>query len=212
MAFVACKRQRGNFMSAWSTFVASVRADHDALHDFANRYNGDRGAKGSIATDLVRRVGFQMLVAVRLMQLGRDLRIPLFGPLMSRLIRHFYAAEIHWEAQIAPGIAIVHGNGLVISRSAIVGAGCLLFQGVTLGESMDPDTGIQGAPTLGRHVHVMPNAVLVGPITVGEGTKVQANVTLATSVPDRTSVRAAKPEFVLRTATPQRDCPREDAQ
>ncbi len=198
-------------MSALSTFVTSVRADHDALHDFANRYNSDRGDPGSIASDLVRRVGFQMLVAVRLMQFGRDLGIPLFGPLMSRLIRHLYAAEIHWEAQIAPGIGIVHGNGLVIARSAIVGAGCLLFQGVTLGESMDPDTGVQGAPTLGRNVHVMPNAVLVGPISVGDGTKVQANVTLLTSVPDQTSVRAAKPEFVLRTGVPQRVCPREDA-
>ncbi len=198
-------------MSAFGTFKVAVRADRAAVHHFADRYNGDRVESGSLVSDLVRRVGFQMLVAVRVMQLGRDLRIPLAGPFVSRLIRHLYAAEIHWEADIAPGIVIVHGNGLVISRSASVGSGCLLFQGVTLGESMDPVTGVQGAPTLGRNVHVMPNAVLIGPITVGEGSKVQANVTLGSSVPERTSVRGAKLEFIPRTGVPRSSVSHKDA-
>jgi serine acetyltransferase len=198
-------------MSALSTFKSAVIADHAAVHAFAGRYNAERGDAGSFASDLVQRIGFQMMVAIRLMHLGRDLRIPLSGPVMSRLIRHLYSAEIHWEADIAPGVCIVHGNGLVISRSAKVGPGCLLFQGVTLGESMDPKTGTQGAPTLGRNVHVMPNAVLIGPITVGDGSKVQANVTLSTSVPDRTSVRGGNLEFIPRTGEPPRAISHKDA-
>ncbi len=190
-------------MSAFETFTSAVAADHAAVYEFANRYNPERAECGSLASDLVRRIGFQMTVAIRVMQLGTHLRIPLAGPILSRLIRHLYSAEIHWEANIAPGICIVHGNGLVISRSATVSAGCLLFQGVTLGESLDIETGIQGAPTLERNVHVMPNAVLVGPITVGENSKVQANVMLSSSVPSRTSVCAAKPDFIPRTGVPK---------
>jgi serine O-acetyltransferase len=186
-------------MSAFKTCTQAIAADHAAMRNFGERYNADRVPAGSLLPDLVQRIGFQMLVAVRLMQLGRDLHIPLAGPLMSRLIRHLYGAEIHWEASIAPGISVVHGNGLVISRAATVGPGCLLFQGVTLGESMDPETQQQGAPTLVKDVHVMPNAVLVGPIVVGEGSKVQANVTLSTSVPPFTSVRGPQPEFFTRT-------------
>jgi serine O-acetyltransferase len=187
-------------MSAWKSFMSSVKADRLALADVHQRYNTDRGELGSFGANLAQRVGFQMTVAIRLMHLARDARIPLGGPVVSRLIRHVYGAEIHWEATIAPGISIVHGNGLVIAKSAGVGSGCLLFQGVTLGESMDPVSGRQGAPQLGNNVHVMPNAVLIGPITVGDGSKVGANVTLAVSVPPRSSVRSPEPEIVERPA------------
>jgi serine O-acetyltransferase len=183
---------------AWSTFVSAVRADRAQLADFQGRYNQYRGDMDSFASDVTRRIGFQMTVVIRFMQLLHNLRVPLGGAVISRLIRHLYGAEIHWEAVIEPGITIVHGNGLVISHGATVGSGCLLFQGVTLGESFDPVSKAHGAPTLGRNVHIMPNAVVIGPISVGDNCKIQANVTLTTSVPPDTSVRNATPEFVVR--------------
>jgi serine acetyltransferase len=197
------KREGNSSMSAWSNFRFALRADRLALRDLQSKYNADRGELGSFASDVARRIGFQMTFAIRLMHLVRDLRIPLGAAIVSRLIRHVYGAEIHWEADIAPGIGIIHGNGLVISHAATVGAGCVLFQGVTLGESMDPVSKIQGAPTLGNNVHVMPNAVLIGPITVGDNSKVGANVTLSSSVAAWTSVRSPTPEFVVRSTSPQ---------
>jgi serine acetyltransferase len=189
--------------NAFRKFTTAVRADRDSLTDFQGRYNQYRGDMDSFLSDVTRRIGFQMTVVIRIMQLMNDLGVPLGGAIVSRLIRHLYGAEIHWEAHIEPGITIVHGNGLVISHGASVGSGCLLFQGVTLGESMDPVTKVHGAPSLGRNVHVMPNAVLIGPITVGENSKIQANVTLTRSVPVGTSVRGANPEFVMRDAIAQ---------
>jgi serine O-acetyltransferase len=188
-------------MSAWATFRASVNADRRSLADFQDRYNTDRGDLGSFVSDVTRRIGYQMTFAIRVMQLAHQLPIPLGGAVISRLIRHLYGAEIHWEANIAPGITIVHGNGLVISHGATVGPGCLLFQGVTLGESMDPVTRQHGAPTLGRNVHIMPNAVIIGPISVGDNSKIGANVTLVSSVPEGTSVRNPPPEMVSRNGS-----------
>ena len=52
---------------------------------------------------------------------------------MSRSIRHAFASDIHWDAELEPGIVIVHGFGLAISYAAKVRAGCILFQNVTLG-------------------------------------------------------------------------------
>ncbi len=187
-------------MSAFVAFTAAVRADHRSLGDFGDRYPSGRAGTGSIIVDAVQRVGFQMLVAVRLMHLLRDLRVPFGKQLVCRLIRHLYAAEIHWDAAIAPGITIVHGNGLVIAHSASIGEGCLLFQGVTFGESYDGARGEVGAPTLGRNVHVMPNAVLIGPITVGDNTKIMANVTLTHSVDADCLVRASAPDVISRPA------------
>jgi serine O-acetyltransferase len=180
----------------------AVRADREALGDMQDRYNSDRepirAGSAALVLDGVQRIGFQMLIAVRIMHCVRDMGIPFGGPLVSRAIRHLYGAEIHWDANIAPGVVFVHGTGLVIAKLATVGEGCLLFQGVTLGESFDPVSGAHGAPTLERNVHVMPNAVLVGPITVGADSKIQANVTLTCSVPPATSVRSAAPEFINR--------------
>lgn len=179
--------------AAWSAFKSNVRADHNSMRSGRDKYRteGSSAASGGLLGDVVQKVGFQLMVAIRLMRLTRDLRFP-FGPqIFSRLIRHLYGAEIHWDAEFAPGVSIVHGTGLVVSHSAIVGPGAILFQGVTLGESIDASTRVVGAPTLGSNVHVGPGAVLLGPIVVGDGTKIFANSVLDQSVPPRSIVRGA---------------------
>ena len=63
---------------------------------------------------------------------------------------------------------------------------------------MDPVTKIQGAPSLGANVHVGPGAVLLGPISVGEGSKILAGAVLTESVPPGSVVRPAPVEIVRR--------------
>lgn len=185
-------------MSALGRFLRSVAADYDAMETARGKYRGDARALAALPSALVTRIGFQMTTAIRAMQLLRDARIPFGAQTASRMIRHLYGAEIHWDADLAPGLALVHGNGLVVSHSARVGAGCILFHNVTLGESMDPVTKIQGAPTLGANVHVGPGAVLLGPITVGEGSKIMAGAVLTESVPAGSVVRPSPVEIVRR--------------
>jgi len=89
---------------------------------------------------------------------------------------------------------LVHGMGLAISGEARVGRGCILFQHVTLGMGIDPETRRPGAPSLERNVHVGPGATLIGPITVGEGSKVMAGAVLTRSVPPGSLVETPTPE------------------
>jgi serine O-acetyltransferase len=175
---------------AWREFVAAVRADHQALCDHDERYGRGGLPRGRLATDLVVRIGFQMMVAYRLMRLSLALGIPLAPQIISRLIRHLYGSDIHWRAELEPGVTLVHGMGLCISSSARVGAGAILFQHVTLGESIHPETRAVGAPQLGRDVHVGPGATLVGPIRIGEGSKIAAGCLVASSVPPGSLVQA----------------------
>jgi serine acetyltransferase/glycosyltransferase involved in cell wall biosynthesis len=160
----------------------AIVVDHQQLWRVRAKYHADH-AQSRLSVDLVRRVGLQMLVWYRVMRCLDECRVPLLPMVCSRLIRHLYGAEIHWKAQLAPGVSIVHGTGLVVGRQAHVGAGCILFQGVTLGESVDPITGIIGAPTLGADVHVGPGASLLGPIRVGDRTKIAAGSVLMRTVP-----------------------------
>ena len=92
-----------------------------------------------------------------------------------------------------PTIVFVHGFGLAIAGGAVVGEGCILFQNVTLGRSLDGETGSTGAPRLERNVHVGVGATLVGPIVIGEGSKVMAGCFVRTSVPPRSLVEAPAP-------------------
>ena len=176
-------------------FRFAVAADHAAARQVRERYPTDGPSmqpKGVVAA-AVFQIGFQMLIAVRLMRLLGQLGIPGGGPVVSRAIRHVYGAEIHWKAEISPGISIVHGNGLVVSHGAKIGSGCVLFQNVTLGESMrsaESGTRTVGSPTLHADVHVMPGAILLGPISVGKGSKIGANAVVDADVPAGSVVRS----------------------
>lgn len=185
-----------------AAFVESVRADYGSLQRYREKYHKEKVSLARLPVDAVRKVGFQMLIAARTMRLLRDAHIPVAPQIASRLIRHLYGAEIHWDTEVADGVSIVHGVGLVLSHRAKVGPGCILFHNVTLGEGLDPDTKESGAPTLGRDVHVGPGATLLGPITVGDGTKIMAGAVLTRSVPPNSLVKPADAEISARATGP----------
>jgi serine acetyltransferase len=178
---------------AWAELVDSVRADHHAMRSGREKYKteGSSMRSSGLLGDAIQKIGFQMMLAYRIMRFVRRLGIPLAPQLLSRLIRHLYGAEIHWDATVEPGVSIVHGSGLVLSHGSIVGSGSILFQGVTLGESIDPFSRVVGAPKLENDVHVGPGAVLLGPIVVGAKSKIMANVVLDRSVPPGSVVRSS---------------------
>ncbi len=190
----------GRLSSPFSAFRAAVLADHAAARAMRLRYPTDGPSmqvKGMLSA-AVTQIGFQMLISVRLMRLARDLHLPGGAQIVSRVIRHLYGAEIHWNAEIAPGISIVHGNGLVISHSSVIGTNCLLFQHVTLGESMHALRRVVGSPTLGDGVQVMPGAVVLGPVHIGAGTKIGANAVVDDDVAPQSVVRSPARDVVAR--------------
>jgi serine O-acetyltransferase len=190
---------------AWGEMVGAVRDDHAMLHHYDEKYSADRrGRQSHIASDLCTRVGFQMLAAYRLMRFCVEAEIPLAPKVASRAIRHLYGSDIHWHAQLDPGVVLVHGMGLALSASCRVKRGAILFQNVTLGMGTDPTTREHGAPEIEQDVHVGACSTLVGPITVGARSKVTANCFLRTSVPPDSLVEApvvhVAPRRVLASA------------
>lgn len=183
-------------------FVAMTRAvkeDHAVLHHYDDKYAADVHGASSMARDLVTRVGFQMLAACRVMRFCADAEIPLLPQVASRMIRHLYGSDVHWEAELAPGIVVVHGMGLAISRAARVERGAILFQHVTLGMGIDPETRESGAPHVERDVHVGAGSTVVGPVSLGARSKVTANCFVRTSVPADSLVEAPAPTVSART-------------
>ena len=97
--------------------------------------------------------------------------------------RAFTGIEIHPAAVIGKNLFIDHGTGVVIGQTAVVGDGCLLYHGVTLGGRGGHPPGARRHPALGSNVTVGAGAQLLGPITVGDGAKIGANAVVTADVP-----------------------------
>lgn len=89
--------------------------------------------------------------------------------------------EIHPGAEIAEGVFIDHGSGLVIGETAIVEKGAMLYHGVTLGGT-GKDVG-KRHPTVRKGALVSAHAQVIGPIEVGAGAKVGAGAVVVSDVP-----------------------------
>lgn len=196
---------------ASESLFAAVRADHAALVASQDKYGGGSsegsrrivverpGAAGrSLLADAVNNIGFQLLVAYRTMRALRASGHTVGAKFVSRLMRHVYGSDIHWDADFAPGIVIVHGFGLAIAPGVKVSAGCILFQHVTLGRGSDPDTRQAGAPVLEENVHVGVGATVVGPVRIGAGSKIMPGCTVVRSVPARSVVESPAPTVRAR--------------
>lgn len=92
---------------------------------------------------------------------------------LSVLARFWTGVEIHPGARIGKGFFLDHGAGVVIGETATIGDYCVMFHNVTLG-----GTGkYRGRrhPDVGHHVFIGTNAILLGPIRVGDHAKIGAN-------------------------------------
>jgi serine acetyltransferase/GT2 family glycosyltransferase len=161
----------------------AIRMDYGSVQRYRYKYKQHHVPLSSLPKDAVKKVGFQMTLALRWMQCLHHAGLGLQAQVVSRMIRHVYGADIHWEASIEPGVSVVHGMGLVISPRAHVSRGCILFQHVTLGEGIDAESRQTGAPFLEEDVHVGPGCTLLGPIVIGKGSKIMAGSVVTSSVP-----------------------------
>ena len=97
--------------------------------------------------------------------LVRILFFPLF--LLLRLLSAPH--EIHYRAQIGRGLKILHGSlGIVVSGHAVIGEGLTLTGGNCIGERRP------GILMLVNNVTLGANAVVLGPVKIGDGAQIGA--------------------------------------
>ncbi|MFO0756275.1 MAG: glycosyltransferase [Byssovorax sp.] len=189
----------GRRRAALARFAAGVRADFEAMKGHDGKYDArGRPPTTSLPYALVERIGLQMLASYRLMRLARELGMPLTAKVLSRLIRHLYSAEIHWDAEIAPGAALSHGMGLGIGYGARIAEGVILSHNVSIGAGIDPVTRKVGTPTIETNVHIGPGAILLGPYTIGARSKIAAGAVVMQSIPPDSIVEAPPPRIRAR--------------
>ncbi len=116
-------------------------------------------------------------------------RRPTLRPLarvISQFARFATGVEIHPGAVIGRRFFIDHGMGIVIGETAEIGDDVLMYHQVTLGGRSRGR--FKRHPTIGDHVLLGAGAKIIGPITVGAGSKVGANALVVHDVPPNSVV------------------------
>lgn len=128
---------------------------------------------------------------------------------LAQAARFATGVEIHPAARIGPGLFIDHGAGVVIGETAVVGCDVTLYHGVTLGgTSLDPG---KRHPTVGDRVTVGAGAKVLGPVVVGDDSRIGANAVLVRSVADHSVVVGVPGQVIARGTPPTVDTrPKQD--
>lgn len=94
-------------------------------------------------------------------------------------------AEFGHGCSVGGGIVSKHPLGLVVGSGTQLGANCTILHNVTFGERRPevPIAGIQKCPVVGDDCLIGTSAVLLGPISVGDGAKVGAGAVVLHDVP-----------------------------
>jgi serine O-acetyltransferase len=117
----------------------------------------------------------------------------------AELTRILTGVEIHPGAVLGSGLFIDHATGVVIGETAEVGDDVTIFHGVTLGGS-GADTG-KRHPTIGDRVIVGAGAKILGPIKIGDDSRIGANAVVVKEVPS-SSVVVGVPGQIISRARP----------
>lgn len=114
---------------------------------------------------------------------------------LSQIARLLTGIEIHPGATIGRGLFIDHGMGVVIGETTVIGDDCTIYQGVTLGGT-GKDTG-KRHPTLGNNIMVGAGAKVLGPLNIGDYSKVAAGAVVLSNIPEH-STAVGVPAKVVR--------------
>ncbi len=138
---------------------------------------------------LARRT-FRPVITLRLCRISHEYRYlrpiaPLFK-LLHRLTCQLACIDLSWQTEICGGFKITHGWGAVISPGTKIGRNVTIFHGVTLGRRdriANNGERVTGYPIIEDQVWIGPNAIIVGSIIIGEGSRIGGGAFVDCDIP-----------------------------
>ena len=117
----------------------------------------------------------------------------LIARVISQTIRFFTGIEIHPGAKIGKNLFIDHGMGVVIGETSEIGDNVTIYHNVTLGGSSpsidsERQRHEKRHPTIGNDVVIGSGAQIIGPIKVGNNSRIAANAVVVKDVPENATM------------------------
>lgn len=121
----------------------------------------------------------------------------------SAVIERRYGCYLSPDAQIAPGLSLPHPTGIVIGEGVVIGAGCTIYQQVTLGGRRLGDQARGAYPTVGDDVVIYAGAKLIGATAIGCAAVIGANAVVLQDVPAHCTA-VGNPARIVASASNER--------
>jgi serine O-acetyltransferase len=163
------------------------RVTKEVRQDLAAARERDPAARGVGSVEILTGwAGVQAILTHRAAHALHEAGVPVLPMALAFASRAVTGIEIHPAAKVGAEPFIDHGSGVVIGETAEIGDRVTIYQGVTLG-----GTGFARGkrhPTVADDVTIGSGAKLLGPITVGHGSKIGANTVVIEDVPPCSTV------------------------
>ncbi|MCY6369544.1 serine O-acetyltransferase EpsC [Clostridium ganghwense] len=166
-------------------------------YDIDNIVKNDPAARNSLEVIILYPV-VHVIIFYRIAHVLYNKKLFFLARLISQLGRFFTGIEIHPGAKIGKGFFIDHGMGVVIGETAEIGDNVTLYHGVTLGGT-GKETG-KRHPTVGNNVIIGSGAKVLGPIFIGDNSKIGANSVVLKEVPENSTVVGIPGKVVKRSS------------
>jgi len=136
---------------------------------------------------------FHVIIFYKIAHFLWDIRLKFLARFLMQTARFLTGIEIHPAAKIGQRVFMDHGFGIVIGETTEIGNDVTIYQGVTLGGIMPS---IESAkqrnqkrhPTIGNNVIVGSGAQILGPINIGDFSRIGANSVVTRDVLENTTV------------------------
>ena len=115
--------------------------------------------------------------------------------MLFHFVRNVYGIEIKRTATIGRNVRIAHHQGVTIGGGAEIGDRCIIRQNVNIGAASTRQS-YRGRARIGNDVDLGSGAQILGPISIGDGARIGANVVVTTDIPPHAIVFQAKPKVI----------------
>ena len=163
------------------------------MNDFIESIKKRDPAAKSTASIILTYPGVKAVFLHQIANFFHKAGFDLIARIISQTSRFFTGIEIHPGASIGKNLFIDHGMGVVIGETSEIGNNVTIYQAVTLGgisPSIDSDSqrDEKRHPTIGDDVVIGSGAQIIGPIKVGNGSRIGANSVVVNNVPELTTM------------------------
>ena len=162
---------------------------NDYLESIKNR---DPAAK-SIVSIILTYPGVKAVFFHQISNFFYKAGFELVARIISQTIRFFTGIEIHPGAKIGKNLFIDHGMGVVIGETSEIGDNVTIYHAVTLGGSSpsidsERQRHEKRHPTIGNDVVIGSGAQIIGPIKIGNNSRIAANAVVVKDVPENATM------------------------
>ena len=163
------------------------------MNDFIKSIKDRDPAAKSTASIILTYPGVKAVFLHQIANFFHKAGFDLIARIISHTSRFFTGIEIHPGAKIGKNLFIDHGMGVVIGETSEIGNNVTIYHAVTLGgisPSIDSERQRHEKrhPTIGDDVVIGSGAQIIGPIKIGNGSRIAANAVVVKDVEENTTM------------------------